>query len=252
MKVGYAVLYTDGTLVISKNHPFLNKQIIKDYGGFEDINVPWKKESEQIEKVQILDPIKSNCMRAWFTDCLNLTTLLNFKDLNTSDCTDFNSMFACCKSLQNINELQNWNVSNSTDFAYMFCHCESLQDLNGLQTWNVSNGTDFQYMFYTCKLLKNLNGLQNWNVYNGRNFSGMFESCKLLQDINELENWNVSNGTDFSGMFYNCQSLQEIFLTNTLDRLTKEMFLNCNPNLKIHWKKHIYSYADLLEYKKIY
>ena len=55
MKVGYAVLYTDGTLVISKNHSLLKRKIIKDYGEFEDINVPWKKESEQIKKVQILD-----------------------------------------------------------------------------------------------------------------------------------------------------------------------------------------------------
>ena len=32
MKVGYAVLYEDGELVISKNHTLLRKIIIKDYG----------------------------------------------------------------------------------------------------------------------------------------------------------------------------------------------------------------------------
>ena len=32
MKVGYAVLYDDGTLVISKNYTLLQKKIIKDYG----------------------------------------------------------------------------------------------------------------------------------------------------------------------------------------------------------------------------
>ena len=55
MKVGYAVLYTDGTLVISKNHTLLQKTIIKNYGEFEDTSVPWKNESSQIKKVQILD-----------------------------------------------------------------------------------------------------------------------------------------------------------------------------------------------------
>ena len=165
---------------------------------FEDTDVPWKNEIEKIEKVQILDQVKSNCMKAWFIDCLNLTTLINFKDLDTSDCTDFSEMFYNCQSLQELNELQNWNVSNGTDFTYMFAYCESLQDLNELQTWD------------------------------------------------------ISNGTEFLDMFYNCKSLEEISLSDTLNILTIEMFELCNPKLKIHWKNHIYTYADLLEYQTIY
>ena len=153
MKVGYVVLYEDGELVISNNHTLLQKNIIKDYGEFEDTDVPWEKESSQIKKIQILDQVKSNYMNAWFEDCLNLTTLLNFKNLDVSDCTDFSFMFCNCKSLQNLNELQSWNISNSTDFSYMFNNCQSLQNLNELQTWNVSNGIDFSNMFAACKSL---------------------------------------------------------------------------------------------------
>ena len=198
MKVGYAVLYINGTLVISNNHTLLQKNIIKAYGEFEDTDVPWGKESSKIKKVQILDQVKSNYMNAWFEDCLNLTTLLNFKNLDVSDCTDFSFMFCNCKSLQNLNELQSWNISNGTDFSYMFNNCQSLQNLN------------------------------------------------------ELQHWNVSNGTDFSYIFYHCNSLEEILLSNTFKNLTKEMFELCNPKLKIHWKKYTYTYADLLEYEKIY
>lgn len=72
MIVGYAVLYKDGTLVISKKHTLLQKKIIKDYGEFEDTNVPWKKESSQIREVQILDQVKSNYLKKWFEDCINL------------------------------------------------------------------------------------------------------------------------------------------------------------------------------------
>ena len=171
MKVGYAVLYEDGELVISKNHTLLQKKIIKDYGEFEDTNVPWKNESSQIKRVQILDQVKSTCMREWFKMCNNLTTLLDFQNLDVSDCTDF---------------------------------------------------------------------------------SYMFQDCNSLQDLNELQNLNVSNGTDFSYIFYHCNSLEEILLSNTFKNLTKEMFKICNPNLKIHWKNHIYLYDDLLEYGKIY
>ena len=73
MKVGYAVLYDDGELVISKNHTILSKQVEFDYGKFEDTNVPWKRECKKIKKVRILDQVKSNCMKKWFYDCTNLT-----------------------------------------------------------------------------------------------------------------------------------------------------------------------------------
>ena len=252
MKVGYVVLYEDGELVISKNHTLLQKKIIKNYGEFEDTDVLWKNETNKIKKVQILNNVKSNCMKEWFKGCINLTTLIDFKNLDTSDCTDFSSMFFYCESLQNLNELQNWNVSNGKDFSYMFALCTYLQNLNELQNWNVSNGTNFSGMFYTCKSLENIDELQNWNVSNGTNFSYMFYNCESLQNINILKNWNVFNGTDFSYMFALCESLHTIMISNTLSILRKEMFYKCNPTLKIHWKNHIYIYEDLLEYEKIY
>ena len=48
MKVGYVVLYEDGELIISKNHTLLQKKIIKDYGEFEDTNVPWINEIDKM------------------------------------------------------------------------------------------------------------------------------------------------------------------------------------------------------------
>ena len=125
MKVGYAVLYEDGTLVISKNHTILPKKIAIDYGKFDDTNVSWQNESNKIKRVQILNQVKSNYMKEWFKRCNNLTTLLDFQNLDISDCTDFSYVFYHCKSLQNLNGLSNWNISNGIDFSYMFFNCES-------------------------------------------------------------------------------------------------------------------------------
>ena len=80
----------------------------------------------------------------------------------------------------------------------------------------------------------------------------MFKYCESLENLNGLQNWNVSNSIDFSDIFYHCKSLEEILLSNTFKILTKDMFTICNPNLKIHWNEHTYTYADLLEYEKIY
>ena len=225
MKVGYVVLYDDGELVISKNHTILSKTIDIDYGEFEDTSIPWENECKRINKVNILDQVKSNCMKEWFDDCTNLTSLIDFTNLDVSDCADFSGMFYNCTSLQDISALEDWNVSNGRKFLYMFGSCTSLQDISALEDWNVSDCEDF---------------------------SGMFYSCTSLQDINALEDWDVSNGTDFSQMFSSCTSLQFISLPNTLRYLDKNMFKDCNQNFKIRWKQYLYTYADLLEYKTIY
>ena len=117
MKVGYAVLYDNGELVISKSHTILSKKVYKDYGAFEDISVPWKNDSQNINKVNILDQVKSNCMKEWFCNCTNLTSLIDFTNLDVSDCEDFSWMFTSCTSLQDISALESWNVSNGTDFS---------------------------------------------------------------------------------------------------------------------------------------
>ena len=78
----------------------------------------------------------------------------------------------------------------------------------------------------------------------------MFRYCTSLQDISALAHWDVSNDTNFSHMFSFCTSLQFISLPNTLRYLDKNMFKDCNPNLKIQWKDHFYTYSDLLEYEK--
>ena len=195
MIVGYAVLYEDGELVISKNHTLLQKKIERDYGQFEERNVLWKNDNEKIKTVRILNQVKSNYMNAWFENCVNLTTLLDFQNLDVSDCKNF---------------------------AGVFYNCQSLTDISSLKNWNISNGIIF---------------------------SGIFSYCTSLQNINVLENWNFSNGEYFQDMFENCISLKKISLPNTIKFVSENMFFNCNSNLKIHWKEHIYTYEDLIEYK---
>ena len=81
-------------------------------------------------------------------------------------------------------------------------------------------------------------------------FSSMFSGCKSLINISVLSNWNMSNGKDFDWIFGECFKLKEIFLPNTLNSLTQDMFEYCNPNLKIHWKDTVYTYDDLIEYQE--
>jgi len=221
MKVGYAVLYEDGTLTISKEHTILPKPILKDYDKFEDGLRPWLLSSEKIKTVRILNQVKPFTVYGWFYHCKNLTTLIDFQNLDVSDCEDF---------------------------SYVFHGCELLTDISSLKNWNVSNGKNFQSMFECCKKILDVSALANWSVSNGEDFTNMFKSCKSLININ-MKNWKMSNGQYFTEMICNCICLKKIQLPNTLKSLNENMFTSCNTNLKIYWQGKIYTYDDLLEYE---
>ena len=95
--------------------------------------------------MNILDQVKSNCMKEWFDDCTNLTSLIDFTNLDVSDCTDFLGMFYSCRSLQDISALASWNVSNGIDFSYMFSFCTSLQNISLQNTLRYLNKEMFEY-----------------------------------------------------------------------------------------------------------
>ena len=274
MKVGYAILYDDGTLTISKDYTILSKEVYKNYCEFEDTNVPWKNDYAEIKIVKILDQVKSNNMNSWFEDCYNLSTLLDFENLDVSDCKDFSYVFHCCELLTEVSALKNWNVVNGKIFECMFANCRSLQDISALLNWNVSNGEDLSLMFCQCGIT-DLSALINWDVSKCRKFFAMFRCCESLTDISCIQNWNVSNGEDFTEMFMYCnlesvyintwqissnkiyinnmfacnESLTNIYISNTFKQINDFIFHGCNPKLKIHWKDKIYTYEDLLEYE---
>ena len=131
----------------------------------------------------------------------------------------------------------------------MFKDCKSLTTISSLSNWDVSNGKDFSRMFAYCKSLKNISALQNWNVSNAQSFYNMFGDCYSLIAGTILNTWNVSNVKYFNGMFHDCYSLKEIHLPDTLCKLRINMFQDCNPKLKIHWKNKIYTYEDLQTYE---
>ena len=157
MIIGYAALYNNGKLVISKNPISLNLPIRIDFGKFDENNVPWKNNYSQkfIESVRIFDKISPNSMYKWFDNCYNLKQLIDFDNLD---------------------------VLNCFDFSYLFNNCFHLTDISGLCTWNVSNGRYFNNMFSYCLKLKDISILNNWNVLNGKNFSNMFDFYELTNN----------------------------------------------------------------------
>ena len=153
----YAILYTDGELVLSRNEIKPKKEIEKQFNKINQKAYPWAGNydatlSKKITTVTILDEIKPSTCNNMFFNCVNLKTLNNFENFYTSNVLSFNGMFDNCSSLSNIASIKNWNVSNGTDFNYMFKGCESLYDATCLNNWNISDSATKTDMFANTKV----------------------------------------------------------------------------------------------------
>ena len=167
-----------------------------------------------------------------FNDISNLEEFEGLSNLDTSQVTSMNSMFANEPKLKSL-DLSNFNTSNVTDMRYLFESCYSLKNLD-LSSFDTANVKDMNTMFYLCSSLTNLN-LNNFDTKNVENMSNMFFSCFNLTSLN-INSFNTSKVTDFSGMFSGCESLTQLdvshFNTSNVTNMNG-MFSSCSNLTKI-------------------
>ena len=167
-----------------------------------------------------------------FNDISNLEEFEGLSNLDTSQVTSMNSMFANDPKLKSL-DLSNFNTSNVTDMRYLFQSCYSLKNLD-LSSFDTANVKDMNTMFYLCSSLSNLN-LNNFDTKNVENMSNMFFSCFNLTSLN-INSFNTSKVTDFSGMFSGCESLTQLdvshFNTSNVTNMNG-MFSSCSNLTKI-------------------
>ena len=167
-----------------------------------------------------------------FNDISNLEEFEGLSNLDTSQVTSMNSMFANEPKLKSL-DLSNFNTSNVTDMRYLFESCYSLKNLD-LSSFDTANVKDMNTMFYLCSSLTNLN-LNNFDTKNVENMSNMFFSCFNLTSLN-INSFNTSKVTDFSGMFSGCEGLTQLdvshFNTSNVTNMNG-MFSSCSNLTKI-------------------
>lgn len=153
----------------------------------------------------------------------NAFTNLIFKDVDTSNVTNMNSMFLSCSSLTSL-DLSGWNTSNVINMNSMFNYCSSLTSLD-VSGWNTSNVTDMTAMFYNCSSITSLD-VSGWNTNNVKYMGGMFNTCNALTSL-DLSGWNINNDTNIGGMFGNCFALKTIRMVGcsqtTIDKIKAQL-----------------------------
>ena len=155
------------------------------------------------------------------------------------------SLFCNFFDLKEIKNLQLLDTSECKNMCSMFENCSSLTSLD-LSSFNTSKVTTMNSMFWGCKCLQILN-LTSFNTSNVEGMYGMFYNCKNLKKL-DLNHFDMVNTYDTDYMFERCKRLQEVYLCETLKRIDKYLFLECENLKRIEWKNHIYTVKDLEEY----
>ena len=131
----------------------------------------------------------------------NFTNLI-FKDVDTSNVTNMNSMFYYCSDLTSL-DVSKFNTSNVTDMNGMFEECSSLTSLD-LGGWNTSNVNYIGGMFGNCSALTSLD-MSGWDTSNVIYMSYMFNNCSALKTIrmvgcSQTTIDNIKSGLSLSGI----------------------------------------------------
>lgn len=121
--------------------------------------------------------------------------------LDTSDGTNFSSMFKGCGQLESV---PLFDTSKATTFLNMFYGCESLKSIPAFNTAKLTNSFG---MVRECVSLTSFKGIDTSKV---TNMNGMFYGCALLEEV-EVDTSSVSAG---NYVFYRCESLRSV---KTLD-----------------------------------
>ena len=165
----------------------------------------------------------------WFYGMYSLASITGLENLNTSEVTNMNGMFAGCELTL---DLSHFDTQKVTDMGSMFeaCAMESL-DLSSFDTRNV---TTMVYMFGDCSI-KDLN-LISFNTENVTNMSSMFYECSSLTTL-DLSSFNTSNVTNMNSMFFDCACLTSLDLSSFDTRNVtnmESMFCECSDLMNLN------------------
>ena len=125
--------------------------------------------------------VRPKSMTEWFVG-IKAETIEGIENLNTSEVTDMEYMFAGCSNLKTLN-LDGFDMSKVTNVLGMFWRCTSLTTIYCSQTWDISSSAD---MFSRCENLKGAvdfdAGKTNGSMANP--YTGYFTMPEHSTDVN--------------------------------------------------------------------
>ncbi len=170
-----------------------------------------------IKKVVITEHVIAPQNGGTFFAGLSNLEEVDLSGLDTSQCTDFETMFRLCPSLKSV-DLSCLDTSNVTNYWCMFDGCTSMTSCN-ISGFNTSNIVSMDRMFKNCSSLESID-LSSFSSESLQDVECMFYGCSSLREL-DLSWMNTSNITlnlwynfsaPFCGIVEGCTSLRKITL----------------------------------------
>ena len=184
-------LYYIPNSVLDRTKTNWNEYFFSDYPGSNTLP------GTNLWNQDVINTYNSKSFNLTFCQQAKMTTP---PKLNTSNCTDFGSMFSYCSGMININ--YPYDTSNGITFASMFNGCSSLLYIPLL---NTENGEDFDQFLAGCSSITSLPG---FNLSKAKDCFRAFSGMGSLINIDPIDTSNIEN---FSQMFQNDYSLKTIY-----------------------------------------
>lgn len=226
----------------------------EDYLNKYDSPVPWLDAILKKPKtVVIADTIRPKSCAFWFGYMVDLESIVNYQNLDTSRCTNMAQMFYYDNKLNSLNEivsgfetqnvtnmqemfyftnetnfdLRHFDTSNVTTMKNMFGFCVNLESVN-IEGFNTSKVVNMEGMFSTCRKLVNITLGNGFDTSNVTTMKWMFSECKLLSENGiDLTKFNTRNVTNIYAMFGSCESFESFdFSTFDFSNVVEGEFFN--------------------------
>ena len=175
-------------------------------------SAPWREQRDSITSVVIEPGVSTTWANYMFYYCTNLVTA-DLSGLDTSNATNFISMFDGCQKLETI-DLGGLQTSKATYMSFMFKHCWALKELD-LSSFDTTNVIYMSEMFYSCKSIKSLD-LTSFDTKKVQLMQGFFQGCESLESV-DLSTFTITRSTSTAHFFRDCPSLERLVLAAGID-----------------------------------
>ena len=192
------------------------------YNALNYADVPlWYNERESVTKVIFDDSFKDvrpTCCIKWFEGMKNLESIEKIQNLNTSEVTHMNYMFASCWKLTSL-DVSRFNTAKVVNMDGMFAYCQNLESLD-LSGFNTAKVTSMAAMFAYCEGQKTID-ISNFDTSNVTNMEAMFFRCGDLQSL-DLSNFTITPSTNTNSLLGDCSVLEKLILPTNPNNLASD------------------------------
>ncbi|MGI6034024.1 MAG: BspA family leucine-rich repeat surface protein [Coriobacteriales bacterium] len=179
------------------------------------MSAPWPND---IQKVVVKDKVKTKSVDGWFSYKTNLESIEGLGNLDTSEVTDMQGMFAGDPKLTTL-DVTGLDTSNVTNMQAMFANwnmTDGFVTITGLDTLDTSKVENMAGMFFGQTKLESAD-VSKFDTSNVTDMASMFNGCRSIEKL-DVSTWDTSNVTNMSGVFFLGGQSNDgtyTFLTNT-------------------------------------